>query len=530
MQDHPRGVPDLLFDEVRDARVEALRAHLEDLDVGAGFPLHRVTVFLSYACNLRCPYCKTISRTPEELAARPQKKTTYGLDDFCALLERLGDMPIDHLHFTGGEASIVPRVVEMVAEARRRGIPHLSMTTNGTAAAQRYVELVQAGLTELRVSIDARDAALGARLTGASRAWAKSVEAVKAVAAARDAGARVRLLVNTVATAVNRAGLARIVRFLLSLGPDDVKLITDVDARDALPDFDARDEVLAELRSLLGPGDERPLLRRKLETVFARDAIGLEPTHRAREDGSWRCYIPLSERTVDGASYYPCSVYLREGGAPIGALRDSAEEQRRKSAAWVRDADCRADPICQRYCLHCTRELNDAANRARTIPHRAAVALDELRARITAAPSSGPWQPFLLFTPLAHGAEHVTRTFLESGVRPRRVVRVRDYPSAASLLYARGALTDERLKTRLAYEAAWRARTTVHDTTAWVLDDAAFAAAWRLKPSLRAAWPPEVIIHDGLELLLRHFHLPDANDVACEWARLSAIATQAPHP
>ena len=103
---------------------------------------------------------------------------------------------MQHLHFSGGKASTVPGVVEMVTEAKPSGIPHLSMTTNGTVASTRSVELVRAGLTELRVSIDARDAALGARMTDSARAWSKSIDAVKA--AARDAGAQVRLLVNTV--------------------------------------------------------------------------------------------------------------------------------------------------------------------------------------------------------------------------------------------------------------------------------------------------------------------------------------------
>lgn len=350
------------------ARVEALRDRSESLELSADFPLHRVTLFLSYACNLRCPYCKTIARTPEELVARPEKRVTYTLAEFGRLLDGLGET-VQHLHFTGGEASIVPGVVEMVAEAKRRGIPHLSMTTNGTVSSSRYVELVNAGLTELRVSIDARDAALGARMTGSTRAWSKSIEAVKVVAAARDAGAQVRLLVNTVVGTANRAELAGIVKFLLSLGPDDVKLITDVDARDGLPDFPEYGAVMRELRALIDslPAARHPLLRRKLKTVFAKDSIGLDPTAASRAEAkSWRCYIPLTERTVDGVSYYPCSVYLREGGAPIGSLKEPAAEQRAKSAQWVRENDCRSDAICQRYCLHCTRVFNDATNDART--------------------------------------------------------------------------------------------------------------------------------------------------------------------
>ena len=65
----PRRAPDLLFEEERDARVleiAPLLAHPERL--GPETPLHRLTVFLTYRCNLACPYCKTIARDEAELA------------------------------------------------------------------------------------------------------------------------------------------------------------------------------------------------------------------------------------------------------------------------------------------------------------------------------------------------------------------------------------------------------------------------------------------------------------------------------
>ena len=122
--------------------------------------------------------------------------------------------------------------------------------------------------------------------------------------------------------------------------------------------------IVADLSHQLAqqPPEALPLLRRKLKTVFAKDAIGID--HEPSQP-RWRCYIPLTERTVDSVSYYPCSVYLREGGEPLGRLTDSPELQRKRSAEFVRDADCLTDPICRRYCLHCTRAFNDGANEAR---------------------------------------------------------------------------------------------------------------------------------------------------------------------
>ena len=260
----------------------------------------------------------------------------------------------------------MPGLGDMIRMARQRGVEAVSLTSNGTLPPARYLELVEAGLTELRISLDADDAALATRLTNRPGAFAAAVKTLEALAAARRAGASFALIINTVVTLENRRSPPQMLRFFLQFEPDDVKLITEVDLRGSLGAFPEAESVRADLAAQLAERDETelPLLRRKLATVFAPHAIGLERT-QARGKERWRCYIPLTERTVDRAFYYPCSVYLREGGAPLGPLSDPPEVQRERSARFVRESDCLADPICRRYCLHCTRAFNERANEAR---------------------------------------------------------------------------------------------------------------------------------------------------------------------
>ncbi|MBI3829607.1 MAG: radical SAM protein [Planctomycetes bacterium] len=362
---HRSPVPDLLFEDERDARVDEIRHLLEKPEqITEHDPLHRVTVFLTYRCNLVCPYCKTIARSEAELQARPEKRITYSLEDFRTLLDGLGATPVRHLHFTGGEASLVRGLPEMIRLAKARGVERVSMTSNGTRAPEIYLEALAAGLDELRISLDAADAALGQRLSGRPQAWEAAVRTIGVVAEARRHGAAAFLIVNTVVTPENRARLPEILAFVLALDPDDVKLITSVDAKEGLGDFPEAARVRAGLAAALAPYplERFPLLRRKLETVFASDAIGLP---QRESSNGFRCYVPLTERTVDGRFYYPCSVYLREGGAPLGRIDEPQDLQRAQTAAFVKRADCLSDPICKRYCLHCTRNYNLAANEAR---------------------------------------------------------------------------------------------------------------------------------------------------------------------
>ncbi|MBK7876955.1 MAG: radical SAM protein [Planctomycetes bacterium] len=263
-------------------------------------------------------------------------------------------------------------LARMARRAKERGVARTSLTSNGTLPAERYLELVDAGLDELRISIDAADERTGDLLTARRGMWRKSIRTARALGRARKHGADFFLIFNLVVTRANRAGLPRIVRFLVDLGADDVKLITEVDRARDLADFPERDAVERALAALVAelPDERFPLLRRKLGTVFAPDSIGLDRA-RPHSDGTWRCYVPLTERTVDAVNYYPCSVYLREGGAPLGRIDEPQSVQRAKTAAFVARGDCTTDPICARYCLHCTREFNQHANEARAGARRA---------------------------------------------------------------------------------------------------------------------------------------------------------------
>jgi len=356
-------VPDLLFEDEQEARVAELGSLVDTPeDVTAQTPLHRLTIFLTYRCNLDCPYCKTIARSEAELRARPQKRLTWTLAQFEALLDAHQGTPLRHLHFTGGEATLLPELAAMIRLAKARGVERLSVTTNGTLPPRRYLALIDAGLDDVRVSMDAADPGLGAAMTGRPHAWSRAIETLAMLGSAKREGRTFFLIVNTVISAANRVQVPELVAFLLSHGPDDLKLITDVDARDVLGTFPEASDVAARLTAVLAPlPAESLLLRRKLKTVFAHDAIGLERTH----GDDWRCFVPLTERTVDGSHYYPCSVYLREGGTPLGPLTDAQDVQRATSARFVREGACLSDPICRRYCLHCTRAYNERANRAR---------------------------------------------------------------------------------------------------------------------------------------------------------------------
>lgn len=364
---HRSAAPDLLFEDQCDARVEEIRPWLDTPEVlDADVPLHRLTLFATYQCQLRCPYCRTPPWTADDLRRFPQKRHSYDIAAFRALIDSLDGTPVRHLHATGGEATLVPDLPAMIRHARDAGVPHVSVTSNGTLPWSRIEPLIDSGLTEIRISIDAHEPALGGHFTGRPYAWGASVSNLARLARLRDSQPSFFLIANTVITATNRHSLAAIVRFLMGLGVDDVKLIASVDDTPTLGRFPEAPALLDEVHELLEVQavDAFPLLRRKLGTVFSRDAVGLAEVESGRGD-DWRCYIPLTEITADRVYYYPCSVYLREGGEPLGRIDESMPQRRARSAQFVREGRCLSDPICVRFCLRCTGQFNVAANEAR---------------------------------------------------------------------------------------------------------------------------------------------------------------------
>jgi MoaA/NifB/PqqE/SkfB family radical SAM enzyme len=234
--------------------------------------------------------------------------------------------------------------------------------SSGVQAPEFYRRLILAGLNELRISLDTPTPETGEILTQRPRAWHQTQKTLLALSDFKQEGLSFYLIINAVIAPVNRAQIPEFLDLLQkTCQPDDIKLITEVDSKENLAHLPEYPQVQAGIQAFLmaHPPEAFPLLRRKAETVFASDSIGLE---EIQSDKPWRCYIPLTERTVDSTAYYPCSVYLREGGQPLGKLQENATLQREKTVSFVKDHACLEDPICRKYCLNCTRSYNHRAN------------------------------------------------------------------------------------------------------------------------------------------------------------------------
>ncbi|MBB3225767.1 cyclic pyranopterin phosphate synthase [Luteibacter sp. Sphag1AF] len=145
----------------------------------------KLRISLTDRCNFRCSYCM-----PEHPDWLP-RSSVLTLDEVVRLAGLFVDEGITQIRLTGGEPLLRRDLVECVqaiSALRARGLQRLSMTTNASRMAPRAQQLVDAGVDDFNVSLDAIDPETFRALT---RAPVEPVlDGINALVAA---GARIKL-------------------------------------------------------------------------------------------------------------------------------------------------------------------------------------------------------------------------------------------------------------------------------------------------------------------------------------------------
>ncbi len=535
---HPgRAAPDLIYQDARFERIREISPCFRSDAVMPPERIHRVTLFATFRCNLSCPYCHTIHNRPRRRS--PDDPVEYTLPLFRRVVDRMDVGAIDHVHFTGGEATLVKDLPDMVADAAERGIV-TSLTTNGTASPRFYRELVERGLREVRISCDTHAPERFDACVGRRGAYERVRASIRELTRLRDEeGSPVHIIINMCVSRDNREELVDLVKASAALNPDDVKLIPLSQESKGLGDFGERRRVVEALEAFLAdmPENRFPLLRRKLNTVFARHTWGFDDL--ASERLMAHCFVPLSERTVDATSYYPCPVYVREGGEPLGRLTERFSEQQEKTLAFVRGESCREDPICRTNCINCLKVFNLTANalERKTVRGRSGAAEPITRiatypgvithrevynemARIAAERArfrrDAPFRPFLAIKPngMAY-REKILSLIGDAGMEVSARAVIPDWNAAAMRIYS-VPLTEEKVFNGLLMQ---RTLPLIDGTSKGELlmlkGNPDIDVLKRLKNRIRSVLPPAnyIIFHreDLFVTSQRYVHTPDAD-------------------
>ncbi len=308
------NLKDIGFYTLSDERVINL------IDSNGKSPLQRCEMLITDACNFKCPYCRGCA---EEF--RGTMKAARAFDT----LHHWVNEGLKNVRFSGGEPTLHPQLVEMVKFCKMNGVQRIAISTNGSAPRATYDRLLEAGVNDFSISLDACCAEKGDEMAGGVKgAWDVVVDNI------RYLSTKTYVTVGVVLTDSNVAEMVDTVKFAHSLGVADIRIISA--AQDNKPLVDAINipqEIL----------DAHPILAYRVANIKAnRNVRGIKPTD------SYSCGLVLDDMAVLGDKHFPCIIYLRESGKPIGTVGPHMRAERRE---WYFSHDTHADPICRKNCL-----------------------------------------------------------------------------------------------------------------------------------------------------------------------------------
>ncbi len=172
---------------------------------------YRMDLALTYRCNNECAHCYN---------ARPRRYAELDTDQWKRILDRLWEIGIPHVVFTGGEPTLRSDLPELVAHAERNG-QIAGLNTNGRLLKDPDLleRLVAAGLDHVQITLESHQAEIHDHMVARPGAWQDTVAGVKNALASR-----LFVMTNTTLLQENSAYLAETLDFLGTLGVPTVGL------------------------------------------------------------------------------------------------------------------------------------------------------------------------------------------------------------------------------------------------------------------------------------------------------------------
>lgn len=290
-------------------------------------PMWRCEQILTSRCNFRCGYC----RGPAEGDCEDTQPivAAYALKQWC-------NQGLKNIRFSGGEPMVYKALPVLVSLARNEGVERIAISTNGSFKLESYKKLIALGVNDFSISLDADNEEDGDRISGNKGSWKRVISNIKELS---------KLTYVTLGVVLTEDSVGRandIIAFAHSLGPADIRIITSAQ-------FDGHIDDLKKVPQKIL--DAHPILKYRVNHIInGRSVRGIKPTD------SKRCGLVKDDSVIKGKKHYPCVIYLREHGEPIGEIGRNMRQERVK---WSKTHNTHEDSICKKNCLDVCIDYNN---------------------------------------------------------------------------------------------------------------------------------------------------------------------------
>lgn len=312
---------------------------LEDyraMNVSSDSPMWRTEIIITEYCNFKCPYCRGLS---SEIYGERQKKQ-LSLNEVKNIVDIWSDKGLKNIRFSGGEPTIHPDLIAMVEYAKDLGVSRIAISTNGSASLELYQKLLDAGVNDFSVSLDACCADDIDKMAGVSGYYENIKNAITFLSS------KTYVTVGCVFTPDNVQKLIDTIAFADSMGVSDIRIISSAQWNSPIEKLtDIPAEMLAKY----------PILKYRVENFLqGRNVRGIADTDCKK------CYLMMDDSIVAGDYHFPCVIHMREKGQAIGRV---GENMRSDRIAFMQKHDTHKDPICKKNCLDVCVDYNNRVER-----------------------------------------------------------------------------------------------------------------------------------------------------------------------
>lgn len=290
-------------------------------------PLQRCELILTDACNFKCKYCR---------GQRKDLKKNLSFDEALHTVNLWIAEGLTNVRFSGGEPTLWPRLDELVKHCKDNGVKRIAISSNGSASLDVYDRLIAAGVNDFSISLDACCASFGDLMAGKAGVWENVVKCISHVSK------KVYTTVGVVVTEDTVPTLKDVIIFAANLGVHDIRIISAAQFNQIL---NVAETIPEEIYA------KYPILKYRINNIFNNVNV-----RGIKENDSKKCWIALDDMVVAGEYHFPCVIYMREQGNPIGKVGPNMREERKE---WVKIHDTHTDPICKNNCLDCIILYNE---------------------------------------------------------------------------------------------------------------------------------------------------------------------------